>query len=113
MEILRRIEGSGWYPIVNFRVRLEKAGARTDAQIADRMLDDLLAISAPADTRELMRAFLAAAPVPSYGAYSADDGHAAQKRNSAPAGRPQIARCVGHQRRHKRPADNQDYAWEV
>jgi uncharacterized protein (DUF1800 family) len=59
MDILRRIEGSGWYPIVNFRVRCEKAGARTDAQIADRMLDDLLAISAPADTRAKMRAFLA------------------------------------------------------
>jgi len=59
MEILRRIEGSGWYPIVNFRVRLERADARTDAQIVDRMLDDLLAIPAPADTRERMRAFLA------------------------------------------------------
>lgn len=58
MEILRRIEGSGWYPLLNFRARLEKAGARTDAQIAERMLDDLLAIPAPADTREKMRAFL-------------------------------------------------------
>ncbi len=59
MDILKRIEGSGWYPLVNFRVRMEKAGACNDAQIVDRMLDDLLAISAPADTRERMRAFLA------------------------------------------------------
>jgi hypothetical protein len=60
LEILRRIEGSGWSPALNFRVRLEKAGAQSDAQIVDRMLDDLLAIAAPDDTRAQLRAFLAA-----------------------------------------------------
>lgn len=59
MEILKRIEGSGWSPALNFRVRLEKANARTDAQIVDRMLGELLAIQAPADTVDRMRAFLA------------------------------------------------------
>jgi len=58
MEILKRIEGSGWSPALNFRVRLEKANARTDAQIVERMLDELLAIPAPADTVQRMRAFL-------------------------------------------------------
>jgi uncharacterized protein (DUF1800 family) len=59
LEILRRIEGSGWSSALNFRVRLERADARTDAQIVDRMLDDLLAIDAPADTRAKLRAFVA------------------------------------------------------
>jgi hypothetical protein len=59
MDILRRIENSGWYPLLNLRARLEKAGATTDAQIADRMLDELLAIPVPADTRARMREFLA------------------------------------------------------
>jgi uncharacterized protein (DUF1800 family) len=60
MEVLKRIEGSGWYPLLNLRVRMEKAGAATDAQIADRMLDELLAIPVPADTRARIREFLAA-----------------------------------------------------
>lgn len=60
MDVLRRIESAGWYPALNLRVRLEKAGARTDAQIVDRMLEDLLAIAAPADTRARFCAFLAA-----------------------------------------------------
>ncbi len=58
MEILKRIEGSGWSPALNFRVRLEKANARTDEQIVAAMLGDLLAIPAPADTVQRMRAFL-------------------------------------------------------
>lgn len=59
MDVLKRIESAGWYPLLNFRARMEKAGARTDQQIVDRMLDDLLAIQAPADTRAQMRSFLA------------------------------------------------------
>jgi hypothetical protein len=57
--VLRRIENGGWYPALNLRVRMEKAGARTDAEIVDRMLDDLLAIRAPDDTRAKMREYLA------------------------------------------------------
>jgi hypothetical protein len=37
---------------------MTKTGATTDAEIADRMLDDVLAIHAPDDTRARMRAFL-------------------------------------------------------
>jgi len=59
LDVLRRIENSGWYPALNLRVRMEKAGARTDAEIVDRMLDDLLAIRAPDDTRARMREYLA------------------------------------------------------
>ncbi len=59
MEILKRIEGSGWSPALNFSVRMERAGAFKDAEIVDRMLTDLLAIDAPADTRAKLRAFVA------------------------------------------------------
>jgi len=56
---LRRAEAAGWTPSINLSSRIEKSGARTDKEIADRMLDDLLAIRAPADTRALVVAFLA------------------------------------------------------
>ncbi len=56
---LRRVEASGWVAPINFSARMQKAGAHTDAEIADRMVDDLLAIHAPDDTRARMREFLA------------------------------------------------------
>lgn len=56
---LRRAEASGWTLSINLSSRIQKSGARTDAEIADRMLDDLLAIRAPEDTRVLVQAFLA------------------------------------------------------
>jgi uncharacterized protein (DUF1800 family) len=59
LKELRRIEASGWVVALNFSARMAKAGARTDAEIADRMVDDLLAIRAPDDTRARMREFLA------------------------------------------------------
>jgi uncharacterized protein (DUF1800 family) len=59
LQVLRRAEASGWSPTINFSARMTKAGARTDAEIANRMLDDVLAIRAPDDTRARMRAFLA------------------------------------------------------
>lgn len=59
VQALRRIDAAGWKPNLNFSARMEKAGAKTDAAIADRMLDDLLAIQAPAETRARTRAFLA------------------------------------------------------
>ena len=59
MQALRRAEAAGWSASINFGSRMAKAGAKTDAEIADRMLDELLAIRAPDDTRARMRAFLA------------------------------------------------------
>ncbi len=59
LQVLRRAEASGWTATINLNSRMAKAGARTDAEIADRMLDDVLAIRAPDDTRARMRAFLA------------------------------------------------------
>ena len=59
LQVLRRAEVAGWTTKINFSARMAKAGVRTDAQIADRMLDDLLGIDAPADTRARMREFLA------------------------------------------------------
>lgn len=56
---LRRAEASGWTISINLSSRIQKSGARTDAEIADRMLDDLLAIDAPQDTRALVQTFLA------------------------------------------------------
>ena len=56
---LRRAESSGWTISINLSSRIEKSGARTDAEIAGRMLEDLLAIDAPPDTHVLVQAFLA------------------------------------------------------
>ncbi|MFN0008509.1 MAG: DUF1800 family protein [Planctomycetota bacterium] len=56
---LKRAESSGWTISINLSSRIQKSGARTDAEIADRMLDDLLAIDAPQDTRDLVQTFLA------------------------------------------------------
>jgi len=56
---LKRAEASGWTISINLSSRIQKSGARTDAEIADRMLDDLLAIDAPPDTRVLVQTFLA------------------------------------------------------
>jgi uncharacterized protein (DUF1800 family) len=58
-EALRRVKDSGWAPNLNFSARLQRAGAQSDAQIVACMLDDLLAIPAPADTREKLESFLA------------------------------------------------------
>lgn len=57
-QALRRLEGTGWSPAINFTARMQKSGGLTDAQIVDRMLDDLLAIQAPADTKAKMCEFL-------------------------------------------------------
>lgn len=58
-QALRRVQDSGWAPNLNFSARLEHAGARSDAEIVERMLADLLAIEAPPDTRRNLRDFLA------------------------------------------------------
>lgn len=70
-EALRRIEQSGWMPSINFTARMEKRGCKTDQEIVDRMLDDLLAIQAPADTRAKMLGFLTGERVQ----LSVRDGH--------------------------------------
>jgi uncharacterized protein (DUF1800 family) len=57
-EALRRAEQSGWVPALNFTGRMKKLGLRTDEQIVDRMLDDLLAIQPPPETRAKMLEFL-------------------------------------------------------
>lgn len=56
---LRGFERAGWRPTVDFTGRMRAAGAKDDAQIVDRMLDELLAIHAPADTRRQMLEFVA------------------------------------------------------
>jgi hypothetical protein len=58
-EALRRVKDSGWAPNLNFSARLQHLGAQSDAQIVASMLDDLLAVEAPADTRAKLESFLA------------------------------------------------------
>jgi hypothetical protein len=58
-QALRKLEASGWAPAINFSARMERGGALTDAQIVDAMLDELLAIDAPPDTRKRLREFVA------------------------------------------------------
>lgn len=58
-QALRRVEQTGWRPTLNLSARMQKDGANSDAEIVDRMLDDLLAIQAPNDTKDKMRDFLA------------------------------------------------------
>jgi uncharacterized protein (DUF1800 family) len=58
-QALRRVQDSGWAPNLNFSARLQRTGARSDAEIVGCMLDDLLAVPAPADTREKLVSFLA------------------------------------------------------
>jgi hypothetical protein len=57
-ESLRRTQDAGWAPTLNFTARMKRQAAATDEAIVDRMLDELLAIRAPEDTREKMRTFL-------------------------------------------------------
>ncbi|MBK7642442.1 MAG: DUF1800 domain-containing protein [Planctomycetes bacterium] len=57
-QALRRVQDSGWAPNLNFSARMQRAGASTDAQIVASMLDDLLAVPAPADTLERLELFL-------------------------------------------------------
>lgn len=58
-QALKRAESAGWAPAVNFTSRMRKAGAASDAQIVERMCDDLLAIQVPESTKARMREFLA------------------------------------------------------
>jgi uncharacterized protein (DUF1800 family) len=58
-QALRRVQDAGWAPNLNFSARLARAGAKSDAEIVGSMLDDLLAVPAPADTRERLESFLA------------------------------------------------------
>lgn len=59
IALLRRLDSTGYLPRANFTARVRAAGAASDAEVADALLDDLLAIPAPAETRERMRLYLA------------------------------------------------------
>ncbi len=59
IALLRRLDSTGYLPRANFTARVHAAGAASDAEVADALLDDLLSIPAPAETRERMRLYLA------------------------------------------------------
>jgi uncharacterized protein (DUF1800 family) len=56
---LKRLELSGWGPTINFTARMQRAGAKSDSELVDRMLDELLAIDAPEDTHQSLTEYLA------------------------------------------------------
>ncbi len=56
---LKRLELSGWGATINFTSRMQRAGAKSDSEIVDRMLDELLAIRAPEDTHRNLTEYLA------------------------------------------------------
>jgi uncharacterized protein (DUF1800 family) len=56
---MKRVVDAGWSPTLNFSARMTRQGSKTDAQIVDAMLSDLLACEAPQDTRERMLSYLA------------------------------------------------------
>jgi hypothetical protein len=70
-EALRRAEQAGGASAINLSGRMKKLGLATDTQIVDRMLDELLAIDAPQETRQRMLDFLAGERVQK----SLRDGH--------------------------------------
>jgi len=57
-QALRRVQDAGWAPTLNFSARLQRAGAKTDAEIVGWLLADLLAVPAAADTRARLESFL-------------------------------------------------------
>jgi hypothetical protein len=57
-QALRRVQEAGWAPNLNFSARLQHLGAKTDAEIIGCMLEDLLAVPAPLDTRARLESFL-------------------------------------------------------
>ncbi len=57
-EALRKTQDSGWAPTLNFTARLQRLGLASDDAIVDYVLDELLAIRAPNDTRAKLRAFM-------------------------------------------------------
>jgi hypothetical protein len=56
---MKRVVDAGWSPTLNFSARMTRQGAKTDAQIVEAMLSDLLACEAPHDTLERMLSYLA------------------------------------------------------
>jgi len=57
-QALRRVQDSGWAPNLNFSARLQRVGAKTDAEIVGYMLEDLLAVPAASETRTRLESFL-------------------------------------------------------
>lgn len=57
-EALRKTQDSGWAPTLNFTARLQRLGHTSDEAIVDYVLDELLAIRAPEDTRAKLLGFM-------------------------------------------------------
>ncbi len=53
-KLLGLMEKTGYQPRIHLTSRMQRRGTRTDRQIVDALLDDLLAIEAPRETRELL-----------------------------------------------------------
>ncbi len=70
-QALRKVQDAGWAPNLNFSARLQHLGAKTDAEIVGCMLEDLLAVPAPPDTRARLESFLAGERV----VLGSHDGH--------------------------------------
>lgn len=58
-QALRRVQDAGWAPNLNLCARARRLGAQTDAEIVGALLDDLLAVPAPDETRAKLESFLA------------------------------------------------------
>ena len=59
-RLLRLMDKSGYQPRIHLTSRMQRRGTRTDRQIVDALLDDLLGIEAPLETRQLLTEHLRA-----------------------------------------------------
>ena len=53
-KLLRLMDSAGYRPHIHLTSRMQRRGTRTDRQIVDALLDDLLGIEAPLETRQLL-----------------------------------------------------------
>jgi len=54
LRVVRVLETVGYAPRIHLRARLEQRGVASDGEVVDAMLDELLAIEAPRDTRRAL-----------------------------------------------------------
>jgi hypothetical protein len=59
-KLLRLMDNAGYQPRIHLTSRMQRRGTRTDGQIVDALLDDLLGIEAPFETRQLLTEHLRA-----------------------------------------------------
>lgn len=59
-KLLRLMDNAGYRPRIHLTSRMQRRGTRTDRQIVDALLDDLLGIEAPLETRRLLTKHLTA-----------------------------------------------------